>query len=200
MTGYGIPLTKNSRYKEMIDRKVIEFIHSGELERIQNYWFTGSCKNKKEDNNSDGLGVPQSISVFILLQIGILLSFIAFCGHHFYANHLKKKIKTLLFNDDANVLSKEAAPMNQKKHDETVACLDYSCRNQSCQQEINSLRKRLEFLEKCAANAGKDSIVANQIELKRVSSECLLVVDSFGMESLELKNFYKKRLEFETNV
>ena len=56
MTGYGIALTKHSKYREMIDRKILEYIHSGVLERTATFWFSGSCKNKKEDANSEGLG------------------------------------------------------------------------------------------------------------------------------------------------
>lgn len=57
MTGYGFALPKNSKYKEMIDRKILEYIHSGELERATNFWFSGSCKNKMEDANSEGVGM-----------------------------------------------------------------------------------------------------------------------------------------------
>jgi hypothetical protein len=93
MTGYAFALSKNSKYKEIIDRKLIELMHSGELERTTNFWFTGSCKNKNENANSEGLGVPQAISVFILLFIGIIIGLSVFLVHHFYNRHVMNKLK-----------------------------------------------------------------------------------------------------------
>lgn len=78
MTGYGIALTKRSKYKEMIDRKIIEYIYSGQMERSQRFWFTGSCSKQKEDKNTDGLGFLQISSVFILLVSGVVLGFLIY--------------------------------------------------------------------------------------------------------------------------
>jgi hypothetical protein len=96
MTGYGIALAKNSRYKEMIDRKILEYIDSGALERIANFWFSGSCRNKNEDSNSDGVGVPQSMSVFYMLAFGIFLGTFLLSIHVFYDKHMVEKIKNLI--------------------------------------------------------------------------------------------------------
>lgn len=42
----------------MVDRKILEYIHSGGLERTTNFWFAGPCNNKLEElSNSDGLGI-----------------------------------------------------------------------------------------------------------------------------------------------
>ena len=72
MTGYGIALPKHSKYKEMIDRKIIDYSHSGVLERTRNFWFSGTCKNHNEEStrNSHQFGILQSSSVFILLLVG----------------------------------------------------------------------------------------------------------------------------------
>jgi hypothetical protein len=39
----------------MIDRKIIEYIHSGFIERTQKFWFQGSCNKQKEEKNTSGL-------------------------------------------------------------------------------------------------------------------------------------------------
>ncbi len=87
----------------MIDRKILEYIHSGALERIANYWFSGSCKNIKEDVNSDGVGIPQSLSLFYMLTSGIVLGLCLLSIHVFYDKHLVDWIKNLFGtqkNDD----------------------------------------------------------------------------------------------------
>jgi hypothetical protein len=73
MTGYGIALKKGSIYKEMIDRKIIEYIYSGQMERSQKYWFTGSCTNQQEEKKTDGLSLIQISSVFLLLLSGVII-------------------------------------------------------------------------------------------------------------------------------
>lgn len=92
MTGYAIALRKHSKYKEMIDRKILEYIYSGELERTANFWFSGSCKNNKEDANNESLGVPQVISIFFLLTMGIIIGLIILVVHQLYDKHLMDKI------------------------------------------------------------------------------------------------------------
>ena len=41
MTGYGIAFPKQSKFKEMINKEIIEMHHSGEIERLRRFWFTG---------------------------------------------------------------------------------------------------------------------------------------------------------------
>ena len=42
MTGYGIAFNKSSKYREMVNRKILEYAQSGELERSQRFWFSGN--------------------------------------------------------------------------------------------------------------------------------------------------------------
>lgn len=69
MTGYAIALPKGSKYKDMLDRKIIEYIYSGFIERSQKFWFTGSCNKQKEEKKTDGLGFLQ-ISSGINFEFG----------------------------------------------------------------------------------------------------------------------------------
>lgn len=136
MTGYGIAMPKHSKYREMIDRKILEYIHSGELERTANFWFSGSCKNKKEDANSDGLGVPQSISVFFLLSMGIIIGLIILVMHLFYTKHLMDKIK--------RVFIRKKITQNANKGFFQF----HECDNKECQSEIDHLRVELVYFKK----------------------------------------------------
>ena len=95
MTGYGIAFNKSSKYKEMIDRKLLEYSQSGELERSQRFWFSGVCKNVMEDDGrgSHALGLLNFTSAFLLLAGGILLALILLCFNHFYRALFHKKIQ-----------------------------------------------------------------------------------------------------------
>jgi ionotropic glutamate receptor NMDA 2B len=41
MSGYGIAFPKQSKFKEMINKEIIEMHYSGEIERLRRFWFTG---------------------------------------------------------------------------------------------------------------------------------------------------------------
>jgi ionotropic glutamate receptor NMDA 2B len=41
MTGYGLGFPKQSKFKDMINKEIIEMHHSGEIERLRRFWFTG---------------------------------------------------------------------------------------------------------------------------------------------------------------
>ena len=41
MTGYAIGFPKQSKFKEMINKELIDLHHSGEIERLRRFWFTG---------------------------------------------------------------------------------------------------------------------------------------------------------------
>ncbi len=98
MTGYGIAFGKGSKFKQMIDRKILEYSHSGELERSQRFWFSGVCKNKLDDNGrgSHPLGVLNFTSAFILLVGGILIAIILLLLNYLYHGLIHKKVKKML--------------------------------------------------------------------------------------------------------
>lgn len=45
MSSYGFGFPKQSKFKDMIDKELIEMHHSGEIERLRRFWFTGKAKN-----------------------------------------------------------------------------------------------------------------------------------------------------------
>ena len=100
----------------MVDRKLLEYAQTGELERSQRFWFSGTCKNKvAEDNGQRGsgkLGLLNFTSAFLLLAGGILLSVIIhllnYCYHKLIHDKLTRtpaaykskmvRINLLIFN------------------------------------------------------------------------------------------------------
>ncbi|GLH06410.1 Glutamate [NMDA] receptor subunit 1 [Gryllus bimaculatus] len=75
MTGYGIGFPRHSKYRDLINRQLMEYRENGDLERLQRFWFTGACKRSKEkQSRSDPLALEQFLSAFLLLGSGILLA------------------------------------------------------------------------------------------------------------------------------
>ncbi|CAF1503380.1 unnamed protein product, partial [Didymodactylos carnosus] len=74
MTGYGIGFPKQSKFKAMIDKEIIALHHSGEIERLRRFWFTGACRTNSEGHSqlssSQKLGALDFISAFFLLFAG----------------------------------------------------------------------------------------------------------------------------------
>ncbi len=109
MTAYGIALPKGSKYKEMLDRKIIEYSHSGELERTQKFWFSGSCTNKNEENirNSNQFGLLQSSSVFLLLLFGIVFSVLSLLAMYLWNKFWKDRKVKLFFYEPTSMTIKD---------------------------------------------------------------------------------------------
>lgn len=108
MTAYGIALPKGSKYKEMIDRKILEYSHSGELERTQKFWFTGTCNNMEEMTNtkSHQFGLLQSSSVFILLLAGIIIGILLLLAHRFFRKYIGNRFENVWFYEKSDKFSK----------------------------------------------------------------------------------------------
>ncbi len=97
MTSYGIGLPKGSKYKEIFNKHIIDYLHSGELERARNFWFSGSCKENNDEmhNDSHQFGLLQSFSVFILLLTGIVIGCILLIAHNIYNKYLRKTFNNI---------------------------------------------------------------------------------------------------------
>lgn len=75
MTGYGLAFTRNSKYVNMFNQKLLKFRANGDLERLRRYWMTGTCRpGKQEHKSSDPLALEQFLSAFLLLMAGVLLA------------------------------------------------------------------------------------------------------------------------------
>jgi hypothetical protein len=98
MTGYGIAFNKTSKYKEMVNRKILEYAQTGELERSQRFWFSGVCKYKIDETAENKLGPSNFTSAFMLLAVGILLSTILLFLNKVYESCINKAIKKAIMN------------------------------------------------------------------------------------------------------
>jgi hypothetical protein len=67
-------MPKDSKHKKLIDKTIIQFSESGFLERTQNFWFSGTCREHDQSQGSsrsvNQFDIRQSSSVFLLLSAG----------------------------------------------------------------------------------------------------------------------------------
>lgn len=120
-TGYGLAFTRNSKYLQMFNKKLLEFrengklwifenIHSscpnskysnrwtfylsGDLERLRKYWMAGICKPGKHQHSttSDPLAMEQFLSAFVLLMFGILLAFLLLGCESTYFKYARRRM------------------------------------------------------------------------------------------------------------
>ena len=119
MTSYGIALPKNSKYKDLIDKTIIQFSETGVLERTQNFWFSGTCKNtnpiEESSRNSNQFDIRQSSSVFLLLTGGIgftiMLSLVQNYCHKYLSNFKPRQIWSNKNDSHNKVLEKAEKPL-----------------------------------------------------------------------------------------
>jgi len=68
-------MPKDSKHKKLIDKTIIHFSESGFLERTQNFWFSGTCREHDQSQGTsrtvNQFDIRQSSSVFLLLSAGI---------------------------------------------------------------------------------------------------------------------------------
>ncbi|XP_011313747.1 glutamate receptor ionotropic, NMDA 2B [Fopius arisanus] len=90
MTGYGLAFSRNSKYVEMFNERLLHYRENGDLERLRRYWMTGTCKPGKEvQKSSDPLALEQFLSAFLLLMAGILLAALLLFLEHLYFKYIR---------------------------------------------------------------------------------------------------------------
>ncbi|XP_077297694.1 glutamate ionotropic receptor NMDA type subunit 2 isoform X2 [Arctopsyche grandis] len=93
MTGYGLAFSRNSKYVQMFNKRLLDFRANGDLERLRRYWMTGTCKpGKQEHKSSDPLALEQFLSAFLLLMAGILLAALLLLMEHMYFKYVRKHL------------------------------------------------------------------------------------------------------------
>lgn len=110
MTGYGIALPKRSKYKEMINRKILEYSYFGDLERTRRFWFSGTCSKQVDEigiKSSNQFGLLQSSSVFFMLVAGIILVFTIHFFKFLFNKYLGDKLYPLWFYGNTREMSEE---------------------------------------------------------------------------------------------
>nr|QHN69191.1 ionotropic receptor 10 [Sirex nitobei] len=90
MTGYGLAFSRNSKYVQMFNKRLLDLRENGDLERLRRYWMTGTCKPGKEvQKSSDPLALEQFLSAFLLLMAGILLAAVLLLLEHLYFKYVR---------------------------------------------------------------------------------------------------------------
>lgn len=91
--GYGLAFSRNSKYVDMFNKRLLEFRANGDLERLRRYWMTGSCRpGKQEHKSSDPLALEQFLSAFLLLMAGILLAALLLLLEHVYFKYFRQRL------------------------------------------------------------------------------------------------------------
>lgn len=91
--GYGLAFSRNSKYVDMFNKRLLEFRANGDLERLRRYWMTGSCRpGKQEHKSSDPLALEQFLSAFLLLMAGILLAALLLALEHVYFKYVRQRL------------------------------------------------------------------------------------------------------------
>ncbi|XP_032665885.1 glutamate receptor ionotropic, NMDA 2B isoform X6 [Odontomachus brunneus] len=93
MTGYGIAFSRNSKYLQMFNKRLLDYRNNGDLERLRRYWMTGTCKPGKEvQKSSDPLALEQFLSAFLLLMMGILLAAVFLFLEYVYFKYIRQHL------------------------------------------------------------------------------------------------------------
>ncbi|XP_012283950.2 glutamate receptor ionotropic, NMDA 2B [Orussus abietinus] len=90
MTGYGLAFSRNSKYVQMFNKRLLDFRENGDLERLRRYWMTGTCKPGKEvQKSSDPLALEQFLSAFVLLFAGVALAALFLLLEYLYFKYVR---------------------------------------------------------------------------------------------------------------
>ncbi|XP_011880969.1 PREDICTED: glutamate receptor ionotropic, NMDA 2B isoform X5 [Vollenhovia emeryi] len=93
MTGYGLAFSRNSKYLQMFNKRLLDYRDNGDLERLRRYWMTGTCKPGREvQKSSDPLALEQFLSAFLLLMMGILLAAVLLLLEHLYFKYIRQHL------------------------------------------------------------------------------------------------------------
>ncbi|XP_043509311.1 glutamate receptor ionotropic, NMDA 2B isoform X8 [Frieseomelitta varia] len=93
MTGYGLAFSRNSKYLQMFNKRLLDYRDNGDLERLRRYWMTGTCKPGREvQKSSDPLALEQFLSAFLLLMMGILLAVAFLLLEHLYFKYVRQHL------------------------------------------------------------------------------------------------------------
>ena len=217
MTGYGIALPKFSKYREMFDREILEFAHTGDLERAQNFWFTGTCgkDSKSEKKNSQQVGLLQSTSVFFLLSFGIVLSVIVLVVTKSVGNYIashKRNVWTYERKREDATTDANADFRRSAWAGYVVSLMQNSQQSRYLSMLSNSVfefnLKRIKHMHKNVFYLSFSIFNSSQVELNETekakgantcfSSPMAQENDENAMQNL--KEFNKQRLMFETKL
>ncbi|CAF4448524.1 unnamed protein product [Rotaria sp. Silwood2] len=171
MTGYGIGFPKQSKFKDMINKEIIEMHHSGEIERLRRFWFTGACKSSvdyQSRRSSQSLETRNFISAFFLLLGGTLIAIIILLFENTYA-HLWTRSKRSNKDDEFDQNFMGYDPMLTSNQN-----FQSSLREQLLEKRIENLQERIRELER--RSSARYSLQMNDKNKKKTKESSVLVL------------------------
>ncbi|ROT83302.1 hypothetical protein C7M84_023509 [Penaeus vannamei] len=120
MSGYGLAFPRGSKYLSLFNNKLMSYkdnvmtshppheraakpvpnvlptpsrFVAGDIERLQRFWMTGTCKPKKQQRRaSEPLAIEQFLSAYLLLGIGMVLAIVLLALEHVYFKYVRKHL------------------------------------------------------------------------------------------------------------
>ncbi|CAF4269283.1 unnamed protein product [Rotaria socialis] len=143
MTGYGIGFPKQSKFKDMINKEIIEMHYSGEIERLRRFWFTGACKSNIEQQSqrsSQQLDQRNFTSAFLLLLGGTFIAIIILICENVYSRFVTRSKQV----SSETKARQDYKPMMAVKNEHDSF---HVRREKQLQKRIEMLNKRIHQLE-----------------------------------------------------
>ncbi|XP_062386103.1 glutamate receptor ionotropic, NMDA 2D [Sardina pilchardus] len=81
-TGYGLALSKNSRWKRPLDLALLQLVGDDEIDMLERLWLSGICHNDKIEVMSSKLDIDNMAGVFYMLLVAMGLSLLVFAWEH----------------------------------------------------------------------------------------------------------------------
>ncbi|CAF0764536.1 unnamed protein product [Rotaria sordida] len=143
MTGYGIGFPKQSKFKDMINKEIIQMHYSGEIERLRQFWFTGACKSSVDQQphrSSQKLDERNFTSAFLLLFGGTLIATVILICERLYSRFVARSKQANNENESHEDYEPMIVTNNKHNHNNTE-------REKKLEKHIEILQKRIHQLE-----------------------------------------------------
>ncbi|KAK7080400.1 hypothetical protein SK128_021199 [Halocaridina rubra] len=146
----------------------------GDIERLQRFWMTGTCKPKKQQRRaSEPLAIEQFLSAYLLLGIGMVIAIVLLALEHIYFKYVRKHLAK---KDSGGCCALVSLSMGKSLtfrgavYEATDKLRRHRCRDPLCdthiwkvKHELDMARMRIKQLEKeLEANGYKPAVKKNQ--------------------------------------
>nr|XP_053626918.1 LOW QUALITY PROTEIN: glutamate receptor ionotropic, NMDA 2B-like [Cherax quadricarinatus] len=170
MSGYGLAFPRGSKYLTLFNNKLMSYKDNGDIERLQRFWMTGTCKPMKQQRRaSEPLAIEQFLSAYLLLGIGMVLAMVLLALEHVYFKYVRKHLAK---KDSGGCCALVSLSMGKSLtfrgavYEATDKLRRHRCRDPLCdthiwkvKHELDMARMRIKHLEKeLEANGVKSTL------------------------------------------
>ncbi|XP_042870861.1 glutamate receptor ionotropic, NMDA 2A-like isoform X2 [Penaeus japonicus] len=174
MSGYGLAFPRGSKYLSLFNKKLMSYKDNGDIERLQRFWMTGTCKPKKQQRRaSEPLAIEQFLSAYLLLGIGMVLAIVLLALEHVYFKYVRKHLAK---KDSGGCCALVSLSMGKSLtfrgavYEATDKLRRHRCRDPLCdthiwkvKHELDMARMRIKQLEKELEANGVKPVVKKQM-------------------------------------